>query len=447
MARVKLSFGQALSANLNNLIERKNPMATSLISSKNLSSDSVPPAADLRPGVGIAVGMLTGCQDRPYAFGLSTALVAKGAVVEMIGSKEEDSPEMHTTPNLKFLKLRRDRSANESAAQKLSTQLLYYFAMLRYAFTARPKILHILWNNKFEYFDRVILTLYYKALGKKVTLTAHNVNAARRDAHDSFLNRLTLKIQYRLVDHIFVHTEKMQAELLQDFGIPASKVTVLTHPVIDSFPNTDLTPADAKEKLNIAADEKTILFFGNIRPYKGLEYLVSAFERVASKDKKYRLIIAGQRKKGSEDYWDGIARIINQGSLANQVMQKIEYISEEDTEIYFKAADVLALPYKEIFQSGVLFVAYWFGLPVIAADVGSFREDVIEGQTGLLCQPGDPADLANAIEKYFASDLYRDLNPHVRQAIRDYADSRHSWELMAEMTCAAYQGLLPNRQA
>ena len=71
---------------------------------------------------------------------------------------------------------------------------------------AQPKIFHILWNNKFEFFDRTLLMLYYKLLGKKIVFTAHNVNIRKRDGNDSWLNRFSLKIQYQLVDHIFVHT-------------------------------------------------------------------------------------------------------------------------------------------------------------------------------------------------------------------------------------------------
>jgi glycosyltransferase involved in cell wall biosynthesis len=109
--------------------------------------------------------------------------------------------------------------------------------------------------------------------------------------------------------------------------------------------------------------------------------------------------------------------------------------------LYFKAADVLVLPYKHIFQSGVLFLAYNFGLPVLAADVGSLHEDVEEGETGFMFKPEDPADLARAIERYFDSDLYKEL-PRRRRRISDYANERHSWDTVGEMTRAVYDELL-----
>jgi D-inositol-3-phosphate glycosyltransferase len=122
---------------------------------------------------------------------------------------------------------------------------------------------------------------------------------------------------------------------------------------------------------------------------------------------------------------------------------RFQFIPDSDTELYFKAADVLVLPYKEIFHSGVLFLAHSFGLPVVAADVGPFREEIVEGRTGFLCNPSDASDLANAIERYFASDLYRNLENR-REEIRDHASERHSWSVVGEMTQNVYTELLGN---
>jgi D-inositol-3-phosphate glycosyltransferase len=396
---------------------------------------AVPSAID------IEIGLLTGCQDRPYAFGLAMALMGKGLCVEVIGSDEIDSPEFHTSPRLRFLNLRGNQDQNENLRVKLSKVLFYYARLLRYAAKAKPRIFHILWNNKFEYFDRTLLLLYYKLLGRKIVHTAHNVNQGKRDSNDSLLNRLTLKIQYRLADHIFVHTQKMKNELLEDFGVCEQAVTVIRHPINDAFPDTQLTPAEAKKRLGIADGEKTLLFFGRIRPYKGLEYLISAFRQLLPSDKGYRLIIAGEPKKGSEKYLHEIQQATSSADVADRIIRKIQFIPDEEAELYLKAADVLVLPYKDIFQSGVLFLAYSFGLPVIASDVGSFREVILEGQTGFLCAPGDPADLARTIRTYFESDLYANLKSR-RPEIRDYAHAHYSWDAVGELTRNVYAELL-----
>ena len=122
------------------------------------------------------------------------------------------------------------------------------------------------------------------------------------------------------------------------------------------------------------------------------------------------------------------------------MVEKLEYIPDEDVEVYFKASDVVALPYNHVFQSGVLFLGYSFGLPVIATDVGSLREEIIEGKTGFICRPRDPADLALAIRKYFGSELFKEL-PERRAEIRAYANARYSWTRVGELTEAVYERL------
>jgi glycosyltransferase involved in cell wall biosynthesis len=389
----------------------------------------------------IEIGLLTGCQDRPYAFGLAMTLISKGVHVDMIGSDGEDSPELHVAPYLRFLNFRGRQRQNENLAAKLSKLMIYYARLIRYAARSKPGILHILWNNKFEYFDRTVLMLYYRLLGKKIALTAHNVNRAKRDLQDSLLNRLTLKIQYQLSDHLFVHTNKMKEELCQDFGVAERSVTVIRHPINNAFPDTNLTAAEAKRQLSVEESEKAVLFLGKIRPYKGIEQLLVAFQQLVKRDATYRLIIAGEPKKGSEDYLDEIRAIVTRDFSQGEIILKFQFIPDEQMELFLKAADVLVLPYKDISQSGILFLAYSFGLPVVATDVGSFREAIVEGKTGFICKPGDTADLARMLEAYFSSHLYRDLATR-RQEIKDYANSVHSWDAVGDLTRTAYSKML-----
>jgi len=390
----------------------------------------------------VQAALLTGCQDRHYAFGLAMALVSKGVHLHVIGSKEEDSPEFYSTPRLRFLNFRSGRAENVGFARKLSRLLVYYAKLVRYVASSKTEVLHILWNNKFEYFDRTILMLYYKLCGKKIVLTAHNVNQARRDLKDTWLNRTTLKVQYKFCDSIFVHTEKMKDELRDDFDVDEKAITVIRYPLNNALPDTELTSAEAKGRLGVRQEERTILFLGRIRPYKGIEFLLDAFRLlVADEQANYRMIIAREPKKGSEEYLDMVRQSIRKYFDQDQVIFRAQFIPDEEMEVYLKGADVLVLPYKEIFQSGILFLAYSFGLPVVATDVGSFREDIVEGCTGFLCKSGDPNELAKAMETYFASDLYRGLSSK-RQEIKDYANVTHSWDAVAGLTCAAYAKIL-----
>lgn len=390
----------------------------------------------------IQVGLLTGGGDRHYAFGLAMALVGNGIGVDFIGGDEVESPELHTTPKLTFFSLRRN-GGNATLAKKVARVFAYYARLIRYAAMAKPKIFHILWNNKFELFDRTLLMFYYKLLRKKVVLTAHNVNAGVRDSTDTPLNRFTLKIQYRLADRIFIHTDKMKRQLVEEFGVRNAAAVLIPYGINNAVPNTQLTPGEAKRRLGIKSDERTILFFGNIAPYKGLEYLITAFEQIEATAGQYRLVVAGRPKKDCEEYADAIRQALTHGPTRDRIILHANFIPDEDLELYFKAADVTVLPYTRIFQSGVLFLAYSFGLPVIAADVGSLREDIVDGKTGFVFRPKDPVDLAKTIEKYFDSDLYRCLNLR-RAEIRSYANERHSWQVVGQMTQRVYAELLGN---
>ena len=91
---------------------------------------------------------------------------------------------------------------------------------------------------------------------------------------------------------------------------------------------------------------------------------------------------------------------MQRNGVGDRVIARIEYVPDEETELYFKAADVLVLPYTHVFQSGVLFLGYSFGLPAIAADVGNLKEEIIEGQTRALCsQQRDSSDLPDKIDQ------------------------------------------------
>ncbi len=386
-----------------------------------------------------AVALLTGGSDRPYVFGLTQALASAGIALDLIGSDDLDMPELRRVPGVNFLRLRGDQRPEASLPSKALRISKYYAKLIRYAATARPEIFHILWGNRFEFADRTLLMLYYRLLGKKIVLTAHNVNAAKRDSKDSFLNRLTLRIEYRLSHHIFVHTEKMKRELMEAFGVEASKATVIPFGINNFAPHTRLRPAEARRRLTLDEAEKVILFFGRITPYKGLEYLIAAFRKIVKRGSGYRLIIAG-RPVRCEAYWERIRETVREEVESGRVLLRAEYVPEEETEIYFKAADVLILPYKDIYQSGILFLGQSFGLPVIASDVGSLKDDIIEGATGFVFRPEDPEALANTIERYFASDLYRNLDQR-RQEIRDRARKRHSWDVIGEITLNVYAGL------
>jgi glycosyltransferase involved in cell wall biosynthesis len=376
---------------------------------------------------------------------MACALAGQGISVDFIGSDKLDAPELHRSPLIAFLNLRGDQNEDAPLLRKVVRILSYYARLASYVPRSQAQIFHLLWNNKFEHFDRVVLMLYYRLFWKRVVFTAHNVNTRKRGGHDSWFNRFTLRIQYRLCNHILVHTAAMKRELVTDFGIAPERVSIIPFGINNTNRKTSLDRVGARTKLGIAPMEKMILFFGQIAPYKGLEFLVTALARLIPSLPEVRLVIAGKVKKGFEGYWKPIQTEISRPGLQDRVIARIQHIPDDDIEIYFKAADVLALPYVDIFQSGLPFLAYSFGLPVIVTDAGSLREDVIEGDTGMICRPRSAADLAEAMMAYFRSELFRDLEWR-RAMIREFAMQRYSWAKVAAITVAVYSQLLDEKR-
>jgi D-inositol-3-phosphate glycosyltransferase len=391
----------------------------------------------------LRVSLLTGGGDPHYAFGLSESLVARDVVIDLIGSDEFETPAFRNRAGIQFLNLRGSVDPNVSAWAKAWRVLLYYARLVGYASRAQARIFHILWNNKIEHFDRTLLMLYYHLLGKKIVLTAHNVNAGRRDGTDSRLNRLTLQIQYRLASHLFVHTEKMKRELIEEFHVKADRVTVIPFGINNAVPATDLSHGEARQRLGIRSDERVLLSLGRIVPYKGLEYLISAFRELRAEDDRYRLIIAG-RIENCEGYWKSVLEQIQEGLGSGAILLRDGFVPDGEIEVYCKAADAMVLPYRHIYQSGVLFMAHSFGLPVLASDVGSFREEIVEGRTGFIFRAQDPEDLVRAVKEYFASDLYVNLSER-RPKIQSEITGRHSWNRIGRMTRSVYAGLFSGK--
>jgi D-inositol-3-phosphate glycosyltransferase len=388
------------------------------------------------------VALLTAGEDQHYALGLLATLQGKPVHIECIGSDVMETSEVVRTGRVDFYNLVGNQDSDTPIRRKALRVLQYYARLIRYAAHTDVKLFHILWFRKFPYIERTLLNVYFKILGKKLVFTAHNVDDRARDGKSNIINKISLVFLYNIVDHILVHTTKMKLELIEEFGIAKEKITVVPHGINDVIPEARVTRLEAKQQLGFSLNEKLLLFFGNIAPYKGLEDLIRALAELIDEDNRFRLVIAGPVKaKDCEGYWQELEKMIKALRLSDYVRQEVRSIPDEDVGIFFKASDVAILPYKRIYQSGVLLLSYRQGLPVIAADVGSLREDIVEGQTGLIFRAGDPADLTAKIRTYFASDLFRNLESN-GQRIREYGDNRFSWEKNVNCTLEVYRILL-----
>ena len=391
-------------------------------------------------GKSLQVSLLTGGDDPTYAIPLATALADQGVHVEFVGNDEMARSERLKRAAIDYVNLRGSQDPRAPIGAKIARILRYYARLLTYARRTDSRLFHILWFNKFELVDRTLLNSFYKLMGKKLVFTAHNVNTQKRDGQDTWLNRVTLRVLYALLDHIFVHTELSRVELVRDYRVSPHKITVIPFGLNTLVPDTTLSKVEARAVFGLGAEEKVILFFGQIAPYKGLDLLVEALESLASSQPDCRLIIAGRAKPGAEPYWRALQSRLASDRLRGRALVKDGFIPAEEVPILFMAADALALPYRAIYQSGPLSLAYRFGVPVIAASVGSFPHDVIPDVTGFLCEPENPGDLARTIRRYFDSALYF-KSDQTRKRIQEIAHERYSWDQIARTIAGIYARL------
>jgi D-inositol-3-phosphate glycosyltransferase len=388
------------------------------------------------------VALLTGGQDPQYARGLLRGLLARGIDVACVGSDELASCDIVSSGRLEFHNLVGSQRTDHFIA-KAWRVLRYYGRLVTFAARTDAKLFHILWFRKFRSMERTLLNAYFKILGKKLLFTAHNVDDRARDGRRTGpVDRLSLRYLYRVVDHVLVHTPKMKRELVDDFKVAEQKVTIVPYGINDVIPVSTASRSAAKERLGLQPDERVLLFFGNIAPYKGVEDLLEALAMLRDGHKRFTLVLAGRVKdKSCESYWTKLQALIDEYQLGGQILKEVRYIPDEDVGVFFRASDVTVLPYRRIYQSGVLALSYAQGLPVIAANVGSLSEDVVEGKTGLVFRSGDPANLAATILDYFSSDLFQDLDAK-GQNIREYGAERFSWAQNVDRTLSAYEKLL-----
>ena len=190
------------------------------------------------------------------------------------------------------------------------------------------------------------------------------------------------------------------------------------------------------------ADAHVLLFFGNIAPYKGVDDLIRALSELVRDDNRLILLIVGNVKDRScRAYRQELERLIVAVKMSDHVRKEFRHVPDEEVGLFFKAADISILPYRRVYQSGVLGLSYSQGLPVIAADVGCLKDDIVDGATGFVFRAGDAADLAVKIRAYFKSDLFRNLEANAPK-ITAYGGARLSWSANAERTYAVYERLL-----
>ncbi len=276
------------------------------------------------------------------------------------------------------------------------------------------------------------ICLFFKLRGKPVVFTVHNVMAHEGTKSYTLISRLLFK----LGDHFIVHTEANRQTMVSQYGVPPGRISIIPHGSLD-FQVRGAAERDAiRGELGFSADHKVVLFFGAIRPYKGLETAITAFAAAAKAVPEARLLIAGK----PWEPWTAYRSQIEALMLAERVVTHLDYIPANEVHRYFGAADLVVLPYRNFdSQSGVGSTAVAFRKPMIVSDVGGLPELVRDPRC--VVAPGDPEALSRAMISCLEDPL---LLESLAQQTETVA-GEIGWAAIAERTCALYRRLLDGK--
>jgi D-inositol-3-phosphate glycosyltransferase len=388
----------------------------------------------MRPDLSVAVIELVGGHGgmNLYDTGLCRGLLAAGANVSLYTCDETTDPKI---PGLYFCPAYKRIYGKSNRLLRALRLILGSFSAVRSATKRHEKIVHfhIFQSGPSELF----IILLAKLWRRKVVITVHDVESL---ATTTSRGATLIKIVHRLADHIIVHNGTSKNELLKFIKWKHPKVSVIPHgnylASILNIPSAN----DAKHSLDINETKKVILFFGQIKDAKGLDLLIKAMPEVIRNIPEAMLVIAGRPWKTDFSKYDAL---IEKLDLRNTCRLTIGYVADDKVAQYYTAADVVVLPYRRIYQSGVLLLAMSYGKAVVASDIPAMVEIVSDGDNGYLFARESSEALARTLVSLLGNDHER---TKVGSRARDYVQFHHDWSQIGIMTAELYRALLSRPQ-
>ena len=353
---------------------------------------------------------------RPYDHGLCTALAREGVEVELVTSAfaygDAPPPDGYAVRELFY------RRALGAAGSRLRTAVKlaqHVPDMRRYRRVAREAdVIHFQWLPV-QWIDLHLLP------ERPIVLTAHDLLPREaRPAQVRAQRRL-----YSAVDTVIAHSEYGRRQLTEVVGVDPGKVQVVRHGAFDYL--TRLTSERPLPGELAGVQGPVVLFFGLLRPYKGLEVLLDAWRGIEGAE----LWIVGRPRIALEPL---------RARAPRTVRFVPRFVQDSELPAYFRRADIVVLPYAgtERFDfSGVMATALAFGRPVVASEIGGFSELADAGGAQLV-PPADAAALRDALAELLAD---RDRRERLAARARAAADGPYSWREAARRTVGVYEGL------
>lgn len=286
---------------------------------------------------------------------------------------------------------------------------LYTFLILKFQ-KVDWVILHVFSYTSKDFFPFVLAKIF----GVKIVSIAHDLEGFEEKDNNYIKNKI-----YSWSSSVAIHNSFSINEFNRIFDSKYKDK-------VFQIPHGNYIPFISKNNINYKFDfldnldnsKKYILFFGQIKPTKGLDVLLKSLKFI---DPNIHLIIAGRSRY---DDFNQYLEIINSVNIRSRVHMLIRYISDKERELLFHYSDAIIVPYSKIYQSGVLILSMSYGIPVIASDLPPNKEIIDNGRTGILFETEDEIDLANKITSLFEN---KSLLRKISQASFDYVNTKHSW--------------------
>lgn len=281
--------------------------------------------------------------------------------------------------------------------------------------TMNPDLIIVQWWH--PYFAPCYQILLSALKKYQILFVCHNVLPHERFPMDRFLTKGTLKKgQYCLL-----HSKEDEKNLLE--LLPNMKYIRAVLPTMSAFKLRGIDRKTAREELKMSEDETMLLFFGLVRKYKGLKYLIQALPEIVAKHPEAKLWIVGDFGDDKDEYMN----LIKENKVEDSIILRDGYIPDGEVEPYFAAADLNICPYESATQSAIVQVAYGFELPVIVTNVGGLPEVVKDGETGYVVPACNPSELAKAVNRYLDENKQAEFRANVIAEAE-----RFSWDRVPE---------------
>ena len=256
----------------------------------------------------------------------------------------------------------------------------------------KPELIILQWWH--PYFAPCFWSICKLLRREKILFVCHNVFPHERFPLDRLLTKWTLGC-----GRYFITQSKMDArDLLSVKHDAVYRVT--PHPTYGMFCKQGMSMQKAREQLQIDQGQRALLFFGFVRKYKGLQYLLEAMKLLKERDFKVQLWVVGDFGEDKDEYVEQIRRF----EIGDQVQMVEGYVPDDEVEKYFAASDLVVLPYLSATQSGIVQIAFGFEKPVLVTEVGGLPDVVTNGKTGYVVEPRSAEMIAEAIMDYYINN-------------------------------------------